>query len=216
MYRLIAFLLVLIPGSLAHATAITDLPGFTGIHVCFVIGPGHTHCEGPTKAELLANNFSFNLSGHPMPIFGGLSGPDGDLGHGDDFLVVSIPRRAALDSVSLIFGGPANTTFEYADRITLASVAFAPGSSLNDLPNLLGPTDGQVVQILNGAFVFGFASSAPVITPPPELTPEPLPESPTPVPEPATLTLLAVGGLVLKLARHKSRKGRGGQQFDES
>jgi hypothetical protein len=206
MHRLIAFLLVLTPVSLAHATAITDLPGLTAIQACFLFTPGLTLCEGPTKAELLANNFSFNLRGHPIPMGGGLSGPDGDLGHGHDFLVVSIPQRASLDSISLIFGGPGNTTFEYADRITLASVAFAPGSSLTDLPNLLGPSDGRVVQILNGALVFGFASSAPVITPPPELTPEPVPESPTPVPEPATVTLLAVGGLVLKLATHKSRK----------
>ena len=207
MYRLIALLLVLTPISSVHAIAITDLPGFTAIHACFLFTPGLTLCEGPTKAELLANNFSFNLSGQPIPIGGGLSGPDGDLGHGHDFLLVSISQRASLDSVSLIFGGPTNTTFEYADRITLASVAFAPGSSVTDLPNLLGPSDGRVVQILNGAFVLGFASSAPVITPP-ELTPEPAPESPTPVPEPATITLLAVGSVVLKLATQKRRKLR--------
>jgi hypothetical protein len=208
MYRLIALLLILVPGSLVHETAITDLPEFTAIHVCFLFTPGLTLCEGPTKAQLLANNFSFNLSGHPIPIHGGLSGPDGDLGHGDDFLVVGIPRRASLDSVSLVFGGSANTTFEYADRITLASAAFAPGSSLGDLSRVLGPTNGSVVEILNGSFVFGFASSAPVITPPPELPLEPAPESPVPVPEPATLTLLAVGSVVLKVATRKSRSLR--------
>jgi hypothetical protein len=216
MYRLIVLLLVLIPGSLAHATAITDLPGFTAINVCFLFHPGLTLCEGPTKQELLSQQFSFNLSGQPIPIFGGLGDQNGDLGKGHEFFVLGLPQGGSLDSVTLVFGGPPNTTFENANTITLAAVDFAPGFSINDLPKALGPSDTNYVQLRRGTLVFGFASSAPVITPPPELTPEPVPEPPTPVPEPATLTLLVVGGFVLKLATHKRREGRGRQQFDES
>jgi hypothetical protein len=207
MHRLIALLLILVPSSLVHATAITDLPGFVAINACFVFGPGQTLCEGPTKQELLTQNFSFNFRFQPIPIAGGLGDENGDLGKGHEFFVLSLPSGAMLDSVSLFFGSPPTTSSEYANSVTTPGALFAPGFSANDLPKTLGPPDGNYVE-LRGTLIFGFASSAPVITPPLELPPAPAPESPVPVPEPATLTLLAVGSVALKVATRKSRRLR--------
>jgi hypothetical protein len=207
MYRLIALLLILVPSSLVYATAITDLPGFVAINACFVFGPGQTLCEGPTKQQLLTQNFSFNFSLQPIPISGGLGNENGELGIGNEFFVLSLPPGAMLDSVSLFFGTSPAPSSEYANSVTTPGALFAPGFSANDLSKALGSTDGNYVELRHGTLIFGFASSAPVITPP-ELPLQPAPESPVPVPEPATFTLLAVGSVILKLATHKGRKFR--------
>jgi hypothetical protein len=208
MYRLIALLLIFVPSSLVHATAITDLPGFVGFSLCFVFSPSATLCEGTTKQELLTQNFSFDFRLQPVPIRGGLGNENGELGKGNEFLVLYMPQGAMLDSVALYLGSPTPSSAEYANSVTTPGALFAPGFSANDLPKTLGPTDRNYVELQHGTLIYGFASSAPVITPLPEPLPEPAPESPVPVPEPATLTLLAVGSVALKVATHKGRKFR--------
>jgi hypothetical protein len=205
MYRLIALLLVLIPSSLVHATAITDLPGFVTIFGCIYMGNGQTACLGPTGEEIRAGQVFFDHMQDAIPFRAGFSDRNGVIGQSKEFFWFFLPNGGNLDFAEILFDAFQPVRFEYANTITATDVTFAPGFGPDNLSQALGPPDGSYVQLLRGPVVFGFALSAPVITVP---TPEPAPESPTPVPEPTTLTLLAVGSVVLKLATQKRRAGR--------
>ena len=70
MYRLIALLLVLTPVSLAHATAITDLPGFVTVFGCIYTGNGGTTCLGPRVEEIRSGQVFFDHMQDAIPFRG--------------------------------------------------------------------------------------------------------------------------------------------------
>jgi hypothetical protein len=149
----------------ARSAPIQDLSGLVAIFICFEAGPGSLDCTGPTRAQLIATpNTAISVSTAGIggvSIHAGLSGANGDLGAGDDHLVVALtgPNPATFLLESVFLGLDDNLGFQkvFASSITAtAGVGFATGYSPSDLPRALGPSDSTSVGLTGGTIVFGF------------------------------------------------------------
>ena len=113
----------------------------------------------------------FASAGIGATLFGAFSDSDGDIGNGDDFFLLHIQGGGGdqflLDYVQLVFTNPVG--FEFASTVTETPfLTFLPGFGPGDLPNVLGPPDGQQhVGLVGGRIVFAFPTSATSTAPEP-------------------------------------------------
>lgn len=156
--------LILLFANAVFAAQIQYLPNLVDLNANFLSLP-NTICGGPSKAELIAKpdiSIHFPITGIGENIYYGLSGANGDLGNGDDYVVLHLGGESNnetywLDSIILYFNDGIKPEWEGAYSIVAtAGLEFAANNTYDDLSKALGLTDGSAVGLKKGTIVFFF------------------------------------------------------------